>query len=255
MKFSDLYTWVQGVALDLVSPTRWVMRQYLRRKAFTPDSAEKGSVLSAYNLWCFRGAVMILIAVAVLDHVLRIPDFPDALGWHVLLYSFIWLVPGSRAVEVFLAFFKDALDRLGNPSFTSHLDVSTRIKMAFRSYAEIVIHFAVIYYLLPHTHFNHEFRSVEEAVYFSGMTIATVGYGDITPASGFAQLLVVLQVACGLVLLLVAFAIYTSRSSPEPQTTALRAPSSPSVAMLSGPRRRRVAPRIRGTVPRGRSGS
>lgn len=82
---------------------------------------------------------------------------------------------------------------------------------------EVITNFATIYYLVPNTWFkeSHEFASVIEAFYFSGITIATIGYGDISPQHWLAQLLTIFEVFCGLVLLLVAFAVYTTQGLAE----------------------------------------
>jgi len=48
------------------------------------------------------------------------------------------------------------------------------------------------------------------AIYFSFTTIATVGYGDITPRSPLAQLTVVSEIMVGLYLLAVILAVVTS---------------------------------------------
>ena len=47
--------------------------------------------------------------------------------------------------------------------------------------------------------------SFAESLYFSVVTMATVGYGDITPLSDLARLLAAIQVVVGLLLLLFGF--------------------------------------------------
>lgn len=81
--------------------------------------------------------------------------------------------------------------------------------MLFFSYGEVLINFAIIFYLLPKQYFKNEFSSVIEALYFSGISIATVGYGDNYPTHWSTQMLVLYEIFCGLALLLVAFAVYT----------------------------------------------
>ena len=45
-----------------------------------------------------------------------------------------------------------------------------------------------------------------EAIYFSMVTLSTIGYGDIVPVTSLAQTFVMLEVMFGVVLLLFAFA-------------------------------------------------
>ena len=44
--------------------------------------------------------------------------------------------------------------------------------------------------------------SFSEAIYFSIVTISTVGYGDIVPASNVTRMLASMEVVCGVMLLL-----------------------------------------------------
>jgi voltage-gated potassium channel len=45
-----------------------------------------------------------------------------------------------------------------------------------------------------------------EALYFSLVTLATLGYGDVVPAAAAARILVAIQTVIGLLLLLFGFA-------------------------------------------------
>jgi voltage-gated potassium channel Kch len=44
-----------------------------------------------------------------------------------------------------------------------------------------------------------------DALYFSAVTITTVGYGDLSPEVWFGKLLVILEIFVGLILVVVAF--------------------------------------------------
>jgi len=52
-----------------------------------------------------------------------------------------------------------------------------------------------------------------DAIYFSFVTMATVGYGDISPQSGFTKKLVVLQICSSFLFLLGIFPLWISRIS------------------------------------------
>jgi voltage-gated potassium channel len=77
-------------------------------------------------------------------------------------------------------------------------------------YAILVIVFAAIYGIVSHSSDIHHFRigteyrvlTYFEALYFSVVTLATVGYGDIVPASNLVRALVAVEVLIGVLLIL-----------------------------------------------------
>ena len=77
-------------------------------------------------------------------------------------------------------------------------------------YALLVILFASIFSIIAQFAGPDHFRvgnvtrtiSFPEAIHFSIVTISTVGYGDIVPASNFARMLASVEVICGVMLLL-----------------------------------------------------
>ena len=83
----------------------------------------------------------------------------------------------------------------------------------FTFYSLLVIIFASIYRILdrlaPGEHFIIDGQAASfhftDALYFSVVTLSTVGYGDITPASDLVRIIVSLQIVCGVLLLLFGF--------------------------------------------------
>lgn len=72
------------------------------------------------------------------------------------------------------------------------------------SYVALVPVFALIYWWLP----DSQFRIPDGAgtdfgswVYYSIVTITTLGFGDYTPAHGWAQMVTAIEVMCGLIIL------------------------------------------------------
>jgi hypothetical protein len=73
--------------------------------------------------------------------------------------------------------------------------------------------FATIYALLDHHTAQPAFAvagtgtrlDLPDAIYFSFVTLSTIGYGDITPIDAMAQVLVIAEIIFGVVLLLFAF--------------------------------------------------
>ncbi len=71
-------------------------------------------------------------------------------------------------------------------------------------YVALMPVFAVVYYMLP----DSQFRIPDNAgtdfgswLYYSIVTITTLGFGDYTPAHGWAQAVTAIEVMCGLIIL------------------------------------------------------
>lgn len=85
-----------------------------------------------------------------------------------------------------------------------HVVSNVRPVIWILSYVGLVPVFAVIYWLLP----DGQFRIPDNAgtdfgswLYYSIVTITTLGFGDYTPAHGWAQCVTAIEVMCGLLLL------------------------------------------------------
>lgn len=115
----------------------------------------------------------------------------------------------SRAVEIFAAFLIDAVEKLNGRPSTSQLGFGDRLSLALKSYLELMFGFGALYYLLPASWFKGGLDNIVAAIYFSAVTMTTVGYGDITADYWLTQALVVLQIFCSLILALVCFTVYT----------------------------------------------
>jgi voltage-gated potassium channel len=112
----------------------------------------------------------------------------------------------SRNVAIFLVdaglLFEEFFQRM------SRLAVPAFAFLTF--YALLVILFASLYSIISHFSTGEHFRvgnaakpiSFSEAIHFSIVTISTVGYGDIVPASNIARVLTSIEVVCGVMLLL-----------------------------------------------------
>jgi voltage-gated potassium channel len=127
----------------------------------------------------------------------------------LVLLLYVWGIPFSRVNEIFYAFLRDGRDRIrGDERPKIPLDAVERIVLAARSYRETTVNFGLIYYLLFDNGFSHNFRDVFEAIYVSGVTITTLGYGDIVPRTFIPQMMSVYEVFVGFVLVIVAFGAY-----------------------------------------------
>lgn len=125
-----------------------------------------------------------------------------------------WVYLFSRAVEICKAFLEDAIEKLNGEESISDLKYGERLYLSLKSYIELMINFGTIYFLAPACFYKgdmgYDFKSIIEAIYFSGVTITTLGYGDIFPSNWLLQLITVFQVIVGFSLIVVSFAIYSS---------------------------------------------
>jgi hypothetical protein len=145
-----------------------------------------------------------------------------------------------RIAEIFYAFYFDAMDKLEPEAHIAcarctayqtpdsdkeRLTKGDRIRLVIQSYLSLIINWAFIYFALPVSQFQveqttsnlpaYEFQSFVDAIYFSAMTIATVGYGDIHPSGNCSKFLCICEVGSGMLILLVALAAYLARGNSE----------------------------------------
>jgi ion channel len=125
-------------------------------------------------------------------------------GAPLLLYAI------SRINEIAYAFYRDPL----SPVKDSNLTSVDRIRMAMRSYFGLGFNFSVLYYFAPFPglfssgNSTHPLEGFAEAVYFSGVTLATLGYGDIVPACVVSRAVALAEVFTGILVIAVAVAAY-----------------------------------------------
>jgi voltage-gated potassium channel len=182
----------------------WLRRDQVRAIVAHPAIRSERRMLGAF-LWLFP-TFIVGGAVVLLSHVAE----PIAntgvvlLGAMVLIGLIVFTV--SRDVAIFLVdtglLFEEFFFRISQqviPAF------------AFLTfYSLLVILFASAYQILSqHTSEPHFYvggaphaLSFSESIYFSIVSMSTVGYGDIVPHSSLARLLASLEVICGFMLLL-----------------------------------------------------
>src|SRR5205085_2039485 len=110
------------------------------------------------------------------------------------------------------AFGRDALRQLRREHARMPLSAEARLKLAAKSYVEVVANCALIDYcltrLLPERLYRGGLSDIAESLYFSAMTITTVGYGDIVPVHVVSRLMAVYEVFIGVLLLVLTVGAY-----------------------------------------------
>jgi Ion channel len=195
----------------ILSPTRMIIDWWKKLKG--NDPVYRGNVLRMwsrglffYELTCFLGLWML-------------GNHPNPkISFYADVFA-IWYA-ASRCNEIAYAFYNDAMSRLKDADKTSNLAISDRILMAMRSYFGLAFNFAVLFYFLPiPDKFKPSLQSFFEAFYFSGVTLATIGYGDIAPAHWMPRGLVLYEAASGILIIAVAIATYMG-DMPRKETSA-----------------------------------
>lgn len=191
----------------VVSPT-YFYADYRKSKA---SKDERTDLIKRYNR---RYLIASWLLAAVLGLTWQWNVYPTdrwLVPYGVMVTILVWLLPLSRSNEIFFAFLEDAYDKVSHKEPTSNLSFSDRIRLALHSYLELLSNFAIIYYVIPKEWFSKPLEGIWDALYYSGVTITTLGYGEIHPVAWIPKGLVVYEVFCGFILLIVSFAIYAGR--------------------------------------------
>lgn len=182
----------------LISPTRKIIDYWKARG----DREFRGKALRCWSLSLFAMEVVGCIALMALKNGVPL-DSCSLFGSLLIIYAY------SRICEVAYAFYKDPLSQAKD----SDLKVRDRLVMAMRSYFGLAFNFAALFYFIPVANLfkvgdQCHLASFLEAFYFSGVTLATLGYGDVTPIHWLSRLLAVSEVFIGILIIAIAIATY-----------------------------------------------
>ena len=205
---------IESILTFLFSPTYFYADYRKNKVEVASGKTARTDLIKKYNSRYLVASALLAIGFGTTYQWNEYPEEYSTI-YPIVIGLIIWLFPFSRSNEIFYAFIKDALDKVSHKASHSELTFSERIRLALNSYLELVINFGLIFYLLPCEWFNKQLESMVDALYFSGVTITTLGYGDFSPAHFVPQFLVVYEVFCGFILLIVSFAIYSGRGLNE----------------------------------------
>ncbi len=162
------------------------------------DPEKRGDRLRHWSLGIFSLEAIGCVALA---YFFSRPANRQAGAADVVVVVYAWW----RVNEVVYAFYNDALSRVKRSNLTN----TDRIRMAMRSYFGLAFNFAIAYYFIPVDGlFNEPIGNFWQAFYFSGVTLATLGYGDMYPIHDLSRLLALYEVFAGILILAVAIATY-----------------------------------------------
>lgn len=126
-------------------------------------------------------------------------------------YIIVAIVSGVMAIETIL--YLATLIYLSN-EFARPISYRRSITTLFINYIEVCLDFAVIYSYCNLTipnFFNHTLTTDLQSIYFSFVTSATVGYGDITTSNPFGQFLIISQIVIFLIFIALFINFFASK--------------------------------------------
>lgn len=203
-----------------LSPTLFISYLY-KESALTPK--ERGLRVRKLNIIYFTLACSLFLSVVIL----QVTSCLDRISPFILGIYPLWAI--SRTNEVFMAFIKDVFDKLDPKKRKKNgLQYYERIALALRSFSELIIQYALLYFLfdtyfnyygLQYRLFNQPLQDPLTALYFSLITIVSIGYGDYYPIHPIGKLLVMYEIINGLLLLAVSFTVYVGLDLDEKEAS------------------------------------
>lgn len=230
----NCFSWILYILLNILSPTFFFANLNNIYIGKTPCHSEieekKANAKKLYNIRYFLFSFFFICILSIIE--LLINNLSDT--WELedfSIYFYDWnkyfVIPFtiylfSRCLEIFYAFGKDAVDKLSNSKSNTNLKFFERIKLSLRSYIELIINYALLYYFIKVICINYnlglpfnDLNSVFDSIYYSSLIITTIGFDLIKPTMVVTKFLSFFQVFNGMILVIVSFTIYVSRSISE----------------------------------------
>ena len=233
MKPTRIVAWCATCGPDVppVDVDHWLMGWRFRCSKSSFDDFHVAAVTDARTLWWLKCQALLVRVCTSRLHPryflcrrraeLYVPILAAILG---LAY---WLTPSIAWAGVALAIVV-LVDTLVFNTMVAFVTQRPRLAMrtmffAVATFLQIAAAFGVFYRALPESSFDAAIRTNFDAFYFSVITLATVGYGDIHPVrdAGWAQGMVLTEIGCGLYFLTGLFTIMASWAGASPALPTL----------------------------------
>jgi voltage-gated potassium channel Kch len=175
-----------------------------------------GAVLAFTILVLFYlGLLVLYLALPAIAAGERRPMHPVAIGLALVVFGLMWMIVVLFAIDAAASIYgfkrpwlaNDRFGiRFGSPMFRKPLSAITGVVI---SYLLTLYNFGVVYLAIS-VHDPNAFRpqlAIGSALYFSVVTAATVGYGDIVPVAASARFAVVAEILFSFAYVVVLFSV------------------------------------------------
>ena len=169
-------------SMHLFSPTAyWILRllEYLLTLFFTIEYLARIYCLKNPRkyIFSFFGIVDLLATLPLYIGLL----FPGA--------RYLLIIRAFRLIRVFRVFKLFNFLNEGERLLTALRESSKKIAVFFLFVVILVTSIGTLMYMIEGTQPNSQFNNIPNSIYWAIVTMTTVGYGDITPATGLGKFL------------------------------------------------------------------
>lgn len=183
-------------------------------------------------LFLLAAAVFYLFAVPAMVASHSIPPTRLGLAFAIFLYLQLWMLIIEYAYSSAASLYGFRRKRLlpFSDHFAERIQPKRQVSgfetiiLCILSYFFMVYGFAVAYTFISHSDlkaFNCGELGIFDACYFSLITAATVGFGDIAPVSGIARALVMGEIVAGIVYAVFYFSVLAAGMQSNGSANAL----------------------------------
>ena len=145
-------------------------------------------------------------------------NFQEVYGFHIL-YGILGGIVASVVGGVVLLFVAENMRSLIDELIPEQWrKIRSRLSSVFIAYISVIFFFSGIYmwiYVNDPSSFSSPIESSFDAVYFSVVTITTLGYGDIAPVTDLPRMVAIVQTLLGILFLAVMIGFVISISSVD----------------------------------------
>lgn len=209
--FGQASEWALSLAFAL--PLAGFVAGSLRHRAAITSVSEVDGLRETRQLPSVVAWLLPVFGVGVVSFLVPGSDLSGALVNVALLSACAAIALIAFAVSRDIAMFLSDTGSLFDEFFRRIASLAVPAFAFLTFYSLLVILFAALYSVLDHAMGGANFRidgvvraiTFPESLYFSLMTLSTVGYGDIAPASSAIRLIAAAEIVSGILLLLFGF--------------------------------------------------
>ena len=195
-KETNTLGWLEQVVFTFATIARIPSPSNLKH-LFSPGSAARKVFMDMY--------VVAWVLVAILS-MLFLPSLPKWASW---VFAFeIWDICSYR---VYFFLVKSQVEPW-------RANLRRTLLIAFMNCIEIILGFSIIYFQygdIAQNNCQHKLSTSVDALYFSVVTIMTVGYGDFAPCSEIGRVLVIGEISTSFVFVIVTAPLLLSAFSAD----------------------------------------